>query len=706
MMIAKGRSTVQRGSFRWAAHVAELTGWGTALLLVAVLTIADLKPTTFNEALIVEGLLFLWLIAYFRFLLPQRAKWPWVTWLGVVVSLAFAGAVYGVLRGEVRSVQLVFVPVIAATGLLGGLTPTLAAMTISVASYLTIASITGPMPDAIAIALNCGIFLLSGSVAGLLGSELRSHYKGEQEEHRLATAVRHRLLAVLDAVDEAIVFRTREGVVRVVNKRAGDLLQVEPDEYLGGPVVELLRTVARKTEDPEGFMETFQQLRDDPLAELRVHIEQIIPERRQLRLYSGPATDDGGALVGRIDVYTDVTEAVERATQVEQLYEQARKTAESYQRGLLPEGVPSLPRVSLVAHYVAAAGRKAVCGDFYDFISLPDGEVALVLGDVVGIGPAAANDAALARYSMKSFAGMESDPGRLLERMNAHVYAQARPERFVRMLVAVLNPERAMLEYSNAGHVPPVVFRARTGEVEWLGEGGIALGAESDASYKSAHIELEPGDTLVLYTDGVTEAPRMGRPFGQGHFMDIVKDYGIGTPGELVQAIRRAVDAWVPEGELRDDIALLVCQVTPDTALGEQVRELVLPNEPSRIAEVRQFVAGFLSDLRAPVDLSSEVQLAVGEAVANACRYGRSESGRSELRVRCALDGPNVEVTVADDGPGYVPPPESYELPDTFASGGRGLFLMRAMMDDVTVEATPEGTVVTLTKRVAGPAAT
>jgi serine phosphatase RsbU (regulator of sigma subunit)/anti-sigma regulatory factor (Ser/Thr protein kinase) len=704
-MIARGRPAVQRGSFRWAAHVAELTGWGTALLVAAVLVIADLEPATFRQALIVDALLFAWLVAYFRVLLPRHMTSAWVTWLGLAGSLASASAIYAVLRGEVRSVQLVFVAVIAATGMLGGLTATLAATALSAASYLTIATLTGPMPNAIAIALNCGIYLLSGSVAGLLGSELRSHYKGEQEEHRLATAVRHRLLAVLDAVDEAIIFRTSEGVVRVVNRRAGELLEIRPDDYLGGPVVELLRTIARKTEDPEGFMESFQQLRDDPLAELRTEVEQIIPQRRQLRLYSGPATDDAGDLVGRIDVFTDVTEAVARAHEVEELYERARQTAESYQRGLLPERVPSLPRVSLVAHYIPAAGRKAVCGDFYDFISLRDGQVALVLGDVSGIGPAAANDAALARYSLESFAATENDPARLLDRMNAHVFAQGRAERFVRMLVAILNPERAILEYANAGHVPPVVYRAASGEVEWLGEGGIALGVESESSYKAGVIELEPGDTLVLYTDGVTEAPRFGRPFGQGHFMDIVKDYGVGSPGELVQAIRRSVDAWVPEGELRDDIALLVCQVTPDTALGEPVRELVLPNEPARISEVRHFVAAFLADLRVPVDVSSEVQLAVGEAVANACRHGRNPSGRSELRVRCALEGRTVEVTVADDGPGYVPPAESYELPDRFASGGRGLFLMKAMMDDVEVEATDDGTVVTLLKEVRGPLA-
>ena len=237
------------------------------------------------------------------------------------------------------------------------------------------------------------MFLLCGAVAGLLAGELRTHFRGEKREHQLATAVRHRLLAVLDAVDEAIVFRDRHGTARVINQRAGELFDLEPDAFLGEPVVELLRTVARLTEEPEDFMETFQLLRDDPEAELRLAIDQILPRRRKLRLYSAPAFDDVGALVGRIDVFTDVTDAAARADEVEKLYETARKTAESYQRALLPDKVPTLPRVSLVANYVAAAGRRAVCGDFYDFVALRDGRMAIVLGDVCGIGPVAANDA-------------------------------------------------------------------------------------------------------------------------------------------------------------------------------------------------------------------------------------------------------------------------------------------------------------------------
>ena len=120
----------------------------------------------------------------------------------------------------------------------------------------------------------------------------------------------------------------------------------------------------------------------------------------------------------------------------------------------------------------------------------------------------------------------------------------------MRVLYGVLDPERATFEYANAGHVPPVVFRARSKEVEWLGEGGIALGVEADAEYKVGRVEFDPGDMLVFYTDGVTEALRSGSPFGQKRFTEIVEKYGVGTPGELVQAVRRSVEAWVGESGL------------------------------------------------------------------------------------------------------------------------------------------------------------
>lgn len=682
--------------------MAEATAWATAAVLFLILHSQELAPAPYRAGLALVSLLALWIVVTFRVVFPRARRPGLLASLSVLIGLGFAGAAYGLLRGELPSVQLTFVPVIVVTGLVTGLWGGIVSAVLATVGYLVVSRITGGFPDLASAALNGSIFALSGSVAGLLARELRSHYSGEQAEHRLATAVRHRLLAVLDSVGEGIVFRDRQGVVRIVNQRAEELFEIDGGDYLGGPVVELLRTLARETEDPEGFMESFQALRDSPELELGEWIEQIIPARRQLRLHSRPTFDDSGALVGRIDVYTDVSESVQRAAEIERLYEEARKTAESYQRGLLPEGVPSLPRINVVAHYIPAAGRRAVCGDFYDFIPLQDGKQGVVLGDVCGIGPAAANDAALTRYSLRSFASEEEDAADLLARLNRHLCAHVASERFVRLLLGVLDPERAVLEYANAGHVPPVVYRARGAKVEWLLEPGTALAVDPDAVYEAERIELEPGDMLVFYTDGVTEAPRNGRPFGQGKFSDLVEEYGIGTPGELAQAIRRAVEAWV-DGDLRDDLAMLVCQVAPDATVGELARELVVPNEPSRVADVRSFVASFLADVRAPVEDSQELLLAVGEAVANAWRHGRKPGGRSEIRVRCSLEGYSVMVTVSDEGPGFdVTAFERQGLPDRFASGGRGLFLMRQFVDSVDFVTSPEGTTVRLVRNMAG----
>lgn len=692
--MTKDRPATRRGSWSWVARVSELTAWGTVALIVLILNVADIPQSSYTTGLVVVGALAVWLLLFFRGLLPRRTDGWWTMALPVVQAVGFATATFVLLRGRVPSAQVVFVPVVVSAGLLGGLPGGLVAAALSAAGYLAVVAATVGI-DGVAASMTAGIFLLSGSIAGLLSRELRTHYRGEQEEHRLATAVRHRLLAVVDAVDEAIIFRDRQGTIRVVNRRAGSLFDFQPDDHLGAPGVELLRKIARQMDDPEEFMEFFQLERDEPEQEFRREVEQIIPVRRKLRVFSGPTFDETGTLVGRIDVFTDITEASRRAEEIERLYVEARKIAESYQRALLPVDMPRLPRVGMVAHYIAAAGSRAVCGDFYDFVPLAHGRVGLVLGDVCGIGPVAANDAALTRYTLRSFAGQVGDPGNLLQWMNAHIRTQSSPERFVRLLVGVLDPERAVLEYANAGHVPPIVYRAESGETEWLGEGGLALGIEDDARYKSGRAELSPGDMVVFYTDGVTEAPRNGRPFGQQRLNDLITEYGVGSPGELVQAVRRSVESWTANGEVRDDIALLVFQITPDNALAEPVREIVVPNEPARISEVRRFVAAFLADLRAPVDVTSEVLLAVGEAAGNAYRHGRRTDGHSEMRVRCEYERPDLEVVVADDGPGFDPEEVARRgTPDPFAQGGRGLFLMRELMDDLEVRPSPNGTTI------------
>jgi stage II sporulation protein AB (anti-sigma F factor) len=112
-------------------------------------------------------------------------------------------------------------------------------------------------------------------------------------------------------------------------------------------------------------------------------------------------------------------------------------------------------------------------------------------------------------------------------------------------------------------------------------------------------------------------------------------------------------------------------------------------------------VAAYLADLRAPIEVTQEIVIAVGEAASNACKYGRRPDGRSEIRIRCALEGSEVVILVSDDGPGIdLDVVRQNGLPDRFSSGGRGMFLMNQLMDSVDFQSSGGGTTVVLRRHV------
>ena len=300
-----------RGSWLWAQRVAELISIATAFALLLTLHTLDVGSTKYylGIALVVALLAGGWL--YFRLILDHVGRGRGAAWLGLGFATLGTYATYALLKGEVPSPQLFFVPAIIAAGLLGNIRTGLAMAGISIVGYLGLATVLESFPRPVAAFLNSIVFVFTGYVSGLLSEGLRTHYRGEMEEHRLAMVAGYRLTSVMGAVEEAIVFSDRQGHVKVVNRRAAELFEIEIEEHLNKPVVQVRRLVARLSEDPEGFMERFQELRDEPEAELQFEMEQIIPARRVLRALSRPAKDQSGALVGRIDVYTDITEGVQ-----------------------------------------------------------------------------------------------------------------------------------------------------------------------------------------------------------------------------------------------------------------------------------------------------------------------------------------------------------------------------------------------------------
>ena len=174
------------------------------------------------------------------------------------------------------------------------------------------------------------------------------------------------------------------------------------------------------------------------------------------------------------------------------------------QRSLLPSKPPQVPGYFFFDYYQAA---RQVGGDYYDYVQLPGGRYAVIVGDVAGKGvPAALLMARLSsdvRFSLAS----ESDPAKALQRINEGFARNDWQDRFVTMLAAVLNPTTSELTIVNAGHMAPLL-RRRDGNVSEIGEeaAGLPLGVSEEFEYESFTHKVEPGDVLTIFTDGFSEA--------------------------------------------------------------------------------------------------------------------------------------------------------------------------------------------------------
>jgi serine phosphatase RsbU (regulator of sigma subunit) len=226
-----------------------------------------------------------------------------------------------------------------------------------------------------------------------------------------------------------------------------------------------------------------------------------------------------------------------------------------------------LPRAEYRAPGVEAFGMtrpaNTVGGDFYDILPLGDGRVLLALGDVAGKGSPAALLMALLLAMMRTLVDEGLQEAELVTRLNAQIVKHAPRSRFVTLFVAALDPATGVLVYVNAGQNPPLLRRTN-GSYERLRAGGMALGMFENAGYSAGRVELAPGEVLVMYSDGITEAEdAFERPFDEAGVQSVVDGPGWGSAKELGWAMFAAVETHRQERRLLDDLTILVARRLP-----------------------------------------------------------------------------------------------------------------------------------------------
>lgn len=227
------------------------------------------------------------------------------------------------------------------------------------------------------------------------------------------------------------------------------------------------------------------------------------------------------------------------------------------QRRLFPQTVPELPHLDLAARCIHA---RAVGGDYYDFLDLGPGRIGLVLGDVSGKGVhAALRMANLQAHLRSQAASTPQDPLRVLRQANRMLWDSTQARDFATLFFGIFADSSRRLTYINCGHNPPVCLRS-DGTVEWLHATATVLGAFEAWECSLGRMQLAPGDLLVAYSDGVTEAARGTAQFGEDRLVDVLRSHAGASPETVVSSIFDRVQQF-SAGDQSDDLTLLVARV-------------------------------------------------------------------------------------------------------------------------------------------------
>jgi sigma-B regulation protein RsbU (phosphoserine phosphatase) len=235
--------------------------------------------------------------------------------------------------------------------------------------------------------------------------------------------------------------------------------------------------------------------------------------------------------------------------------ERELKLAREIQDSLLPEALPHIPGYSLAADWRSAL---EMAGDFYDIFPLPDGRWGIVVADVSDKGAAAAMYMAMTRSLIRASASNHSNPAGTLHEVNQRLLAHSTSDMFVTVFYAVLDAETQTLTYANAGQNPPLLRRA-SGGLETLTRTGAALGILEALTFSDASLILAPGDSLVIYTDGVTDALNpQGDEYGTTRLVDALRNAAPSDASRLLDHLTSGLAAFTRDVPPFDDITFFI----------------------------------------------------------------------------------------------------------------------------------------------------
>lgn len=388
---------------------------------------------------------------------------------------------------------------------------------------------------------------------------------------------------------------------------------------------------------------------------------------------------------GRVFTPEDLAIAPEIGRQIAPIIEtmerlqRARSHTATLQRSLLPSELPEHFGIQLAAQYLPAESELAVGGDWYDVIELADGALLLAIGDVVGHGAAAAGLTGQLRTALRIGTTDRRTVAELLGMLDRYIAGLGNADVATTLLVRIDRNANTM-EWASAGHPPPLLHR-RDGTVEFaVGPAGPPLGALMHPTFPGHHEQLRPGDSLLLYTDGLVE--RRDEDIDTGlQRLAIAAATVASVDRNPSAALRTIIDETLVGSEPRDDLAALIAHIDPTL----RATVLRIPAELSELHTARQAIDEFLETGAVPASHRNDVLLVASELCTNAIEHGAHDTC-AELVIACAHRKSGIELSVTNPGSWAV---------NTPIVGGRGLQIVRTVAQQLEIVPTPDGVRVT-----------
>jgi serine phosphatase RsbU (regulator of sigma subunit)/anti-sigma regulatory factor (Ser/Thr protein kinase) len=380
--------------------------------------------------------------------------------------------------------------------------------------------------------------------------------------------------------------------------------------------------------------------------------------------------------------------------------EQELRVARAIQETLLPRHLPDLPGWAVSAYWQPA---RAVGGDIYDFIGLPGGKLGIVIGDVTDKGVPAALVMASTRSILRSTAEHYTNPGQVLARVNNLLYPEMPPKMFVTCLYAIFDPASGHFRFANAGHNLPIQAN-RQGSID-LWARGMPLGLMPDMVYEEAETTLAPGDSILLYSDGLVEAHDPQREmFGFPRLRQFLAQHA--ADPQKMEILKLALATFVGPGwEQEDDITLLLIERQPrpasagqpeDQAMERIIATFTVASQPGNERTVTEQVAAAVTgQLALPQRTVDRLKTAVAEAVMNAMEHGNHYVAEKPVAIEVRSTPQRLTVAITDQGGGQpIPtttdPDLTAKLAGEQSPRGWGLFLIKNMVDEMQVKDEPD----------------